>query len=215
MQEVVHETILRAIEESEEEGVRIARRMEQSGQVYQAARCLELVAQRHLGFGATGGEILRYDEPSFGSFHRRIRLLLDAGALFQKAERPRTSRAILLRAVIFVEEAIRKIDSFEDEDQGALCCLGLGFELAGHCCLACAEPDGRAYYQAAQAYWSKAARLRPETLPEWTHHPVSGAVVDCLAIAGRILKMDDLDGEDGLLGRDAFSRLETVLGLYD
>lgn len=204
----LEETILKAAELSEGDGIRISDQLASVGQPFQAARCLEVVIQRRLGLSLTGRELTGIEEADFGVFHARILALLHAGSLYLEAGRPRTARAVLLRSLLFVEEALRRLEPPSDE-WAALCCLGLGFELAGHCCVATEESDGLEYYQAAHDYWDRAVRSRPEAFPQWTMHPVTDTVIRCLTEAGKIRRVE----EECLAARDFPTRLEAARAL--
>jgi hypothetical protein len=182
------------------------------GQTYQAARCLEILAQQRLGLEFTGGELISYDAPRFGAFHRDLHDLLQAGALYHQARRHRTARAAIRRALLFVEEAIRNINDLDRVDNGEMACLGLAFELAGHCCVALEDRDGLDYYHAAQRYWGQSARMRPEALFQWTHHPVTRTVIRCL---GPVVEIRPVDSErrDGLFAADYVTRIDTAKSL--
>lgn len=202
------EAILKAAELSEGDGIRISDQLASAGQPYQAARCLEVVIQRRLGLELTGRELTGFEEADFGAFHARILALLHAGSLFLEAGRPRTARSVIMRSLLFVEEALRRVEPPSDE-WAALGCLGLGFELAGHCCAASEEADGLEYYQAAHEYWDRAVRSRPEAFPQWTMHPVTDTVIRCLVEAGRIRRVE----EERLEARDFPTRLEAARAL--
>lgn len=174
------EAILAAAGRSEGEVTRLVTHLVDLGQHYAAARCLEILAQHKLGLDLTGHELLDYHFPGFGTFHQVIFDLLRAGALYHRSGRQRTSRAAVRRALLFVEEAIRSIRGLDRVDNGEMACLGIAFELAGHCCAALEDADGLDYYRAAQRYWSQAARMRPEALLQWSHHPVTRTVIRCL-----------------------------------
>lgn len=167
---------------SDQEVARVVTHLMETGQYYQAARCLEIVAQHRLGLDFSGDELVGHDEPGFGSFHGWIYDLLRSGALYHRSRRPRTAEAAFRRALIFVEEALRHTDRQEplEEDRGEMFCLGLAFELAGHCCAALEDTSGLDYYQAAESYWYQATRRRPEGITHWIYHPVTQKVISCL-----------------------------------
>ena len=172
--------ILDAARTSEADVTRMVGHLCAVGQYYQAARCLEIVAQHRLGLEPTGEELLTYNLPGFGDFHGVIHTMLRAGALYHKSARKRTAEATFRRAQLFVEEALRNITGLDRVDHGELACLGIAFELAGHCCAALDDSDGLDYYHAALRYWGQAARMRPEALFQWTYHPVTQVVIQCL-----------------------------------
>ena len=112
------------------------------GFLYHAARCLEISAQHNIGVFFTGNELLSYRYPNFGNFHRDIKALLEAGCLYIKGNREKTAALAFNRALSFVEEALRQIESYEEESTKDVLCLGLAFELAGHCCFPIGNSDG-------------------------------------------------------------------------
>lgn len=149
-------------------------------QFYQAARCLELAAQHGLGIFFTGEELTDRRDPTFGDFHLEIRNLLEAGALYHRSRRPGTAHTTFQRALIFVEEAIRGIASFEVADPGDACCVGLAFELAGHCASAVGDTTGIDYYRAAEEYWNHSAHIDLSEVASWQEHPVTQTVISTL-----------------------------------
>lgn len=200
--------ILEAAERSDAEAERIVGRLLEQGQRYEAARVLEVVAQRRLGLAVDGAELLRYERPAFGRFHRVIYDLMRAGALYARGGRKRTGEAAFRRALLFVEEAIRHIKAPERVEYGEMACLGLAFELAGHCCAALSDPEGLAYYHAAQTYWGQAARMRPEALFQWSHHPVTRTVIGCL---GPVVETRSRqEAWDELFAPDYMTRLDSA-----
>jgi len=201
--------ILDAVRTSEAEVTRVVGHLAAMGQYYQAARCLEIVAQHRLGLDFTGQELLDYQLPGFGDFHAVIRTMLEAGALYHKAERQRTADATFRRALLFVEEALRNISGLDRVDNGELACLGIAFELAGHCCVALDDSDGLDYYHAALRYWGQAARMRPEAMFQWSHHPVTQVVIRCLrpAVAAR---KESPAVPDDLFAADYMTRIDTA-----
>jgi len=150
------------------------------GYLYHAARCLEISAQQNLGVFFTGNELLSYRYPNFGRFHNDIRTLLEAGCLYLRSERTRTAANAFARAQAFVEEALRQISSYEEENSKENLCLGLAFELAGHCCFPNSNADGISYYDAAEKYWSQSYNINPEEVESWKEHPVTKTVIGCL-----------------------------------
>lgn len=202
--------ILAAARTSDAEVTRVVGQLSALGQYYAAARCLEIVAQDRLGLDFTGHELLDYAVPGFGDFHGVILTMLKAGALYHKAERQRTAEATFRRAQLFVEEALRNISGLDRVDNGELACLGIAFELAGHCCFALDDSDGLDYYHAAQRYWGQAARMRPEALFQWSHHPVTQVVIQCLhpVVETRSRQVpEDLFAADYMTRIDAAKRL--------
>lgn len=203
------EAILDAARTSDEEVSRMVAHLVGVGQYYQAARCLEMVAQHKIGMLFTGEELVSYQVPGFGHFHQVIYVLLNAGALYQRSKRGRTAQAAFGRSLLFVEEAIRNINGLDRVDNGEMACLGIAFELAGHCCVALDDSDGLDYYRAAQRYWGQAARMRPEALLQWSHHPVTQTVIRCLgpAVEARAL---DAANRDDLFATDYMTRIDSA-----
>lgn len=201
--------ILDAAKTSEAEVTRVVGHLCSLGQYYQAARCLEIVAQHRLGLDFTGSELLDYDVPGFGDFHHVILTMLRAGALFHKSQRERTAHATFRRALLFVEEALRNISGLDRVDNGELACLGIAFELAGHCCVALDDSDGLDYYHAAQKYWGQAARMRPEALFQWSHHPVTQVVIQCLQPVVET-RAEGRDYPQDLFAADYMTRIDTA-----
>lgn len=205
----LNDAILAAARTSEAEVTKLVSHLAQLGQFYQAARCLEIVAQHRLGLEFSGQELLDYEVPGFGDFHAVIRRMLEAGALYHKAQRQRTAEATFKRALLFVEEALRNVTGLDRVDNGELACLGIAFELAGHCCVALDDSDGLDYYRAAQQYWGQAARMRPEALFQWAHHPVTQVVIRCLEPVVETRKARPSDSED-LFAADYITRIDTA-----
>lgn len=172
--------ILLAAKASDAEVARLVAHLTGAGRFYEAARVLEVVAQEHLGLSLQGDELTGHGAPHFGSFHRRIQALMRAGALYLEGGRRRTAIAAFTRAQLFVEEALRQASGLNPQDPRGLACMGLGFELAAHCCVAVGEREGLDYYAAALRYWGQAARLKPEALLTWADHPVTATVIRCL-----------------------------------
>lgn len=206
------EVVLAAAKTSHQEVARIVSHLAGIGQYYQAARCLEIVAQHKLGLDFTGDELINYEVPGFGHFHHVIHDLLRSGALYHKARRHRTARAAFRRALLFVEEAIRNINGLDRVDNGEMACLGLAFELAGHCCVALEDAEGLDYYHAAQRYWGQSARMRPEALFQWTHHPVTQTVIRCLGPVVEIRAVAE-HRHDDLFAADYVTRIDTAKSL--
>jgi hypothetical protein len=203
------QAILDAAKASDDEVTRLVSHLAGIGQYYQAARCLEIVAQHKLGLDFTGDELVSYAVPNFGKFHRIIYDLLQAGALYNKARRLRTAEAAFRRALLFVEEAIRNINGLDRVDNGEIACLGIAFELAGHCCVALEDSDGLDYYHAAQKYWGQAARMRPEALYQWSYHPVTQTVIRCLEPVTEARQVGR-DCQDDLFATDYITRIGTA-----
>lgn len=206
------EVVLAAAKTSHQEVARIVAHLAGIGQYYQAARCLEIVAQHKLGLEFTGEELINYERSGFGQFHHVIHDLLRSGALYHKARRHRTARATFRRALLFVEEAIRNINGLDRVDNGEMACLGLAFELAGHCCVALEDVEGLDYYHAAQRYWGQSARMRPEAMFQWTHHPVTQTVIRCLLPVVEIRSFDQGRCDD-LFAADYVTRIDTAKSL--
>src|SRR5690606_10055747 len=91
------------------EAMRLVDELVQLGQYYEAARCLEVLAQGSLGLAAGAAKLVGRSRPDFGEFHEDIRALMRAGALYHRSRRPGTSWAAFQRALIFVEEALRNL----------------------------------------------------------------------------------------------------------
>ena len=208
-QQAVSDAILRAVRTSDQEVARLVNHLVQLGQHYAAGRCLEILAQHKLGLDLSGDELLNYHFSGFGTFHQVIYDLLRAGALYQQSGRQRTSRAAVRRALLFVEEAIRNIRGIPRGDNGELICLGIAFELAGHCCAALDDSDGIDYYHAAERYWGQAARLRPEALFQWSHHPVTQTVIRCLGPVVEIRPAQEVPPEE-LFAADYTTRIDSA-----
>ena len=147
------------------------------GQYYEAARCLELMAQHSLGVITRAERLVDRRRPGFGTFHDDIRALMQAGELFHRSRRPGTGWATFQRALIFVEEGLRSLENVELDDPGDACCIGLAFELAGHCCAAIDKADGLEYYKAAQDYWHQSTVVNPEACRSWQDHHVTQTVI--------------------------------------
>lgn len=182
------------------------------GQYYQAARCLEIVAQHHMGLDCSGHELIDRGRPTFGVFHSQIYDMLRAGTFYHRAKRPRTAEAAYRRALIFVEEALRSLPGYSKDSNTEMWGVGLAFELAGHCCAALDDASGLEYYQAAEQFWTKALRIRPEEITHWTYHPVTRTVINCL---GPVVETRDLDEGyiEQLFTNDYQTRLDTAKSL--
>lgn len=150
------------------------------GYTYHAARCLEISAQHSLGVFFTGTELTNYRYPNFGVFHNNIKTFLDAGCLYIKANREKTASIAFSRALSFVEEALRQLEGYDQESTKDLLCMGLAFELAGHCCFPLGNKDGFDYYQAAEKYWDMGYQNDPEEGEKWKEHKVTKTVISCL-----------------------------------
>lgn len=183
--------------------------MMQQGRFYEAARYLEISAQQRLGAMLTGEELVDPDYPTFGEFHLNIRNLLWAGVLYAHNRHPRTGEATLKRAQLFVEEALRRIRNIQGRHNGQVTCVGLAFEMAGHCSAALSDPSGRDYYKAAVTYWDKSARLCPEELKVWYNHPVTETVISCLNPVVAVKEVDEAY-YDVLFTADYRTRLDSA-----
>lgn len=156
------------------------------GFIYHAARCLEITAQHSLGVFFTGKELISYRYPDFGNFHNDIKTLLEAGCLYIQGNRERTAFIAFNRALSFVEEALRQIESYEEENPKDLLCLGIAFELAGHCCFPLGNKDGFDYYKAAEKYWYLGYENDPEESEKWKDNKATKIVMDCLKEVAKI-----------------------------
>lgn len=204
--------ILNVARLSEAEVTRVVDHLVAIGQPYQAARCLEIVAQQQLGLDFTGHELIDQGKPGFGLFHNLIHDMLRAGTLYHRAKRPRTADAAYRRALIFVEEALRSLPGYSSDSNTEMWGVGLAFELAGHCCVALDDTSGLEYYQAAERFWSRALRIRPEAISQWTLHPVTRTVINCLSPAVERRALDEGCLEQ-LLTSDYQTRLGTAMSL--
>lgn len=204
--------ILNVARLSEGEATRVVDHLVAIGQPYQAARCLEILAQHQLGLDFTGAELIDRGYGRFGAFHAQIHAMLRAGTLYDRAHRPRTAEAAFRRALIFVEEALRSLNGYSSEQHAEVWGVGVAFELAGHCCVALDDSSGLEYYQAAETHWSIACRLRPEEISHWSHHPVTRTVIRCLepAVASRELEPEY---REQLFAPDYQTRLDTAKSL--
>ena len=204
--------ILNVAQLSQSEAARVVSHLVQIGQYYQAARCLEIVAQHQLGLDFTGYELIDRGKPGFGLFHHLIYQLLSSGALYHRAKRPRTAETTYRRALIFVEEALRNLPGYSQENDTEVWGVGLAFELAGHCCAALDDSDGLEYYQAAEQFWTRAQQIRPEEISHWTSHPVTKTVISCLNPVAEARDLDD-NYREFLLASDYQTRLDTAKSL--
>lgn len=204
--------ILNVAQLSQAEVTRVVSHLVDIGQVYQAARCLEIVAQHQLGLDVTGTELIDRGNPSFGWFHQVIYQLLRSGSLYHRAKRPRTAEASYRRALIFVEEALRNLPNYSQENHAEVWGVGLAFELAGHCCAALDDSNGLEYYQAAEQFWTRALRIRPEEIAHWTYHPVTQTVINCLAPVAETRALDE-GYREFLFTSDYQTRIDTAKSL--
>lgn len=204
--------VLNAAKLSEAEVTRVVDHLVSIGQHYQAARCLEIVAQHHLGLDFTGHELIDHQIPGFGVFHAQIYDMLRAGICYHRAKRPRTAEAAYRRALIFVEEALRSLPAYSSESNTQMWGVGLAFELAGHCCVALDDASGLEYYQAAERFWTQALRIRPEEITHWTSHPVTRTVINCLTPVVETRELDEGYREQ-LFTNDYQTRLDTAKSL--
>ena len=156
------------------------------GFTYHAARCLEISAQHSLGVFFTGNELISYRYPNFGNFHNNIKTLLESGCLYIQGNRERTALVAFNRALSFVEEALRQIESYEEDNPKDLLCLGIAFELAGHCCLPLGNKDGVDYYKAAEKYWDMGYQSDPEESEKWKENKATKIVINCLKEVAKV-----------------------------
>src|SRR3989338_8989288 len=84
-QQALNHAILLALRTSDAEVARVVTHLVDVGLFYQAARCLEIVAQHKLGLDFTGEELLNYEVMAFGSFHRVIYDMLRARAPYHRS----------------------------------------------------------------------------------------------------------------------------------
>jgi hypothetical protein len=182
------------------------------GQYYEAARCLELMAQQGLGIITRAERLVDRRRPEFGSFHDDIRALMQAGELFHRSRRPGTGWAAFQRALIFVEEALRSLEGVERDDPGEACCIGLAFELAGHCCAAIDKADGLEYYKAAQEYWDQGTAVSPDETSRWQEHHVTQTVIASLEPVVAIKPLEP-SLRISLFSTDYITRLDTAKAL--
>lgn len=159
------------------EALRLVDQLVGLGQFYEAARCLEVMAQQSLGVVNGPSELMDSRRPTFGQFHEDIRALMRAGALYHRSRRPGTGWATFQRALIFVEEALRNLTDVEVDNPADACCVGLAFELAGHCCAAIGNTDGLEYYKAAYDYWDQSAATNLDASRSWQAHRVTQTVI--------------------------------------
>ncbi len=209
---LLHHAILNVAKLSDEDVARVVGHLCDAGQHYQAGRCLEVVAQERLGLEAPAEAVINPARSGFGAFHAAIYILLRAGALYTRSRRPRTAATVFRRALIFVEESLRSVDSVRTSDNQDLWSLGVTFELAGHVCVALADRDGIDYYAAARTYWEQAIRLRPEATPALTIHPVTRTVISCLESAVESREIDD-NYREILFSSDYLTRIDTATSL--
>lgn len=174
-----------------EETLKVVNHLVNLNNLYQAARCLEISAHHRLGVFFTGEELIDYRYPTFGEFHKDIKWLLEAGVLLIQDKRQKTAFNVLKRALIFVEEALRSIKEFTMDNSNELSCLGLAFELAGHCANMINDSNALEYYKASKSYWKKGEMISPLTILEWEEHPVTSVVISCLKSVSKIKKTID------------------------
>jgi hypothetical protein len=182
------------------------------GQYYEAARCLELMAQQGLGIITRAERLVDRRRPEFGLFHDDIRALMQAGELYHRSRRPGTGWAAFQRALIFVEEALRSLEGVERDDPGEACCIGLAFELAGHCCAAIDNADGLEYYKAAQEYWDQGTAVSPDETSRWQAHHVTHTVIASLEPVVAIKPLEP-SLRISLFSTDYVTRLDTAKAL--
>lgn len=182
------------------------------GQYYEAARCLELMAQQSLGIFTRAERLVDRRRAEFGSFHDDIRALMQAGEIFHRSRRPTTGWAAFQRALIFVEEALRSLEGVERDDPGEACCIGLAFELAGHCCAAIDNADGLEYYKAAQDYWDQGTAVSPDETSRWQEHHVTQTVIASLEPVVAIKPLEP-SLRISLFSTDYVTRLDTAKAL--
>ena len=207
----LQQAILNVAKLSDEDVARVVGHLANAGQYYQAARCLEVVAQERLGLEAPAYAV-NPASSGFGAFHAAIYILLRAGALYSRARRPRTADTVFRRALIFVEESLRSVDTVRTGHNEALWSVAVTFELAGHVCVALADPSGIDYYEAARNYWDQAILLRPEDSPALTIHPVTRTVISCLSSAIEAREIDE-NYREILFSSDYVTRIDTATSL--
>ncbi|MBI6545363.1 MAG: hypothetical protein HY692_01130 [Cyanobacteria bacterium NC_groundwater_1444_Ag_S-0.65um_54_12] len=208
----LHYAILNVVKLSAEEVARVVAQLVDAGQFYQAARCLEVVAQEQLGIESLPGVVFNPAVPRFGAFHAAIYILLRSGALYTKAKRPKTANTVFRRALIFIEESLRGIERVRSSHNQDLWSLGVTFEMAGHVCVALSDQSGLEYYEAARQYWDQAVRLRPEEIPALTYHPVTQTVISCLEPVVETRRVDD-NYREVLFTPDYQMRIDTAKSL--
>lgn len=165
---------------SEEELIKIVNNLINIGFNYYAARCLEIYAQNKIGVFCNADEILNYKYSNFGEFHENINKLIRAGCLYIKSKRENTARISFNRALTFIEEALRQIDSYQEDNFRETICLALAFEFAGHCCLPTGNLNALDYYQAAEEYFEKTIENSPEEFENWKNHKISKIILSSL-----------------------------------
>lgn len=204
--------ILNVAKLSESEVASVVNHLIGAGQFYQAARCLEVVAQERLGLDAPADQVLNPAMPGFGAFHATIYYLLRAGSLYGKSRRPKTAHTIFRRALLFIEESLRTVDRVRQSHMHDVWSVGVTFEMAGHVCVALSEMDGLDYYGAAIQYWDQAVRLKPEEVPSLTYHPVTRTVIGCLEQAAMARNVDE-NYREVLFTADYQTRIGTAKSL--
>ena len=208
----LHHAILNVAKLSDEDVARVVGHLVDAGQHYQAARCLEVVAQERLGLETPADLVINPARTGFGAFHAAIYILLRAGALYNRSRRPRTADTVFRRALIFVEESLRSVENLRTGHNQDLWGVGVTFELAGHVCVALADPSGIEYYEAARTYWDQAVRLRPEEISSLTDHQVTRTVISCLGSAIEARQIDE-NYRDILFSSDYMTRIDTATSL--
>jgi len=176
---------------SEEELKKIVNTLINIGFNYYAARCLEIYAQNKIGIFWNSNEIINYNYPNFGEFHNSINKLIKAGCLYIESKRENTARISFNRALTFIEEALRQIESYEDDNFKETLCLGLAFELAGHCCLSTGNLNALDYYKAAEEYFEKSIENSKEEFESWKDHKVSKIILSSLREILKIKSIKD------------------------
>ncbi|MFN8671552.1 MAG: hypothetical protein U0457_05620 [Candidatus Sericytochromatia bacterium] len=183
------------------------------GYSYHAARCLEISSQYKIGVFFTGNELISYRLPNFGDFHRDIRALVYAGLIYLSSNRISTAKLSFQRALNFVEEALRQINSYESESTKDLLCLAIGFELAGHCSSCTSNKNGLDYYEASEEYWKKAEYIDPEEIQSWKNLKIMKTILDCLNDVSQIKDIES-DEKKYLLSLDYSQRINKSKELF-
>lgn len=183
------------------------------GFVYHAGRCLEISSQYKIGVFFTGQELINYRYPNFGEFHQNIKTLIQAGSLYNKCNRKTTAYITFQRALNFVEEALRQIESYEEGNTKEVLCLAIAFELAGHCAILTSNSDGIDYYNAAKEYWEKSIALDQEEFENWKTNKITQIVIECLKESLDIIPVDFTDKEK-LLSDDFEKRINISKELF-
>ncbi|MEK7431976.1 MAG: hypothetical protein AABZ74_02495 [Cyanobacteriota bacterium] len=191
----------------------IVKNLLQIGFVYHAGRCLEISSQYKIGVFFTGNELISYRYPNFGDFHKDINALIYSGLLYNNVQRKDTASITFKRALNFIEEALRQINSYESESTKDLLCLALAFELAGHCSSCAGNTYGLEYYKASRDYWEKAENLDHEETENWKKYKVMKTVLSCLENVSEIKAIDNNDKKD-LLSLEYSERIEKAKELF-